>query len=168
MPGPFQRPDRRRNESGHSSGYGGVCGFWPKPNHFHAEPSMIGHDSVRSCLDFCLLCPRQWTNSHLEPKQGNDGQDGRIAKGGVHCTVSGFPNDSGSQWTLGYTCTAVVHLLQNAFCLDQIPLPPPGKGSYNANICVLYLSILCQYFGCVRCCYRGFSVLFCFQFSKVL
>ena len=47
---------------------GGMEAFveWPKPNDFHAEPSMIGGDSVRSCLDFCLLCARQWTRSHLD------------------------------------------------------------------------------------------------------
>ena len=50
---------------------------WPKPNHFHAEPPMIGRDSVRSCLDFYHKCARQWAGSHLDPKQGNDGQDGR-------------------------------------------------------------------------------------------
>ena len=61
---------------------------WPRPNHFHAEPSMIGHDSVRSCLDFCLLCARQWTSSHLEPKQGNDGQDWWIARRGWCSQVS--------------------------------------------------------------------------------
>ena len=53
---------------------------WPKLNHCHAGPSMIRHDSGTSCLDFYLLCARQWGGvSHLDPKQGNDGQDGRIA-----------------------------------------------------------------------------------------
>ena len=78
---------------------------WPKPNHFHAEPPMIGRDSVRSCLDFYHKCARQWAGSHLDPKQGNDGQDGRrIANRGGSSQVSwnrvlGY-SDAGWCWWL--------------------------------------------------------------------
>ena len=139
MPSPFQ--PRTDEETRADIAAEGMEAFeeWPNSNHFHAEPSMIGLDSVRSCLDFCLLCARQWSSSHLDPKQGNDGEDGQIAMRRWVCQVS---RPTGPMGCISYLFKVHVHVLSSqcknflsqCFVKNSAQDPPSSASSHSVNI----------------------------------